>query len=61
MGDNKPLSKRFQKMLKQQYQRPLLSGEIEIDEMYIHTGNKGIKKTNHDAEYLKNVEEALIE
>ena len=48
-------------MLKQQYQRPLLSGEIEIDEMYIHTGNNGIKKTNHDAEYLKNVEEELIE
>lgn len=44
------LAKDFKESLNQNTTDPLLQGEIEIDEMYIHAGDKGIKKTNHEHE-----------
>lgn len=44
------LAKDFKKALENNTKDPLLRGEIEIDEMYIHAGSKGIKKTNQEHE-----------
>ena len=44
------LVREFRENLTSKVSDPILSGEIEIDEMYIHAGSKGIKKTNHDSE-----------
>ena len=40
------LAKKFRENLASAAPDPILTGEIEIDEMYIHAGNKGLKKTN---------------
>ena len=39
------LAKAFKESLNQNIQDHLLEGEIEMDEMYIHAGSKGIKKS----------------
>jgi hypothetical protein len=39
---------------------PVLSGDIEIDEMYQSSGNKGLKKNFHEKKDLNYVEEAPI-
>jgi transposase-like protein len=43
------LVKDFKRNLAQNDGDPILTGEVEIDEMYIHAGDKGVKKTkdNH--------------
>jgi hypothetical protein len=46
------LSKDFKEFLAQKSPDPILSGEIEIDEMYHSAGNKGLKKTILDTEVL---------
>jgi transposase-like protein len=38
------LAKDFKESLNQNTLDPLLKGKIEMDEMYIHAGDKGIKK-----------------
>ena len=54
------LAKDFKKCLENNTKDPLLQGKIEIDEMYIYAGDKGIKKTNHEKEEKNNEEEAHI-
>jgi hypothetical protein len=44
------LAKEFRQDLASSAPDPILQGEIELDEMYIHAGNKGIKKTSHQPE-----------
>ena len=44
------LSREFRENLAKNTPDPILSGEVEIDEMYIHAGNKGIKKTPNNLE-----------
>lgn len=44
------LAREFRETLASNVPDPVLSEEIEIDEMYIHAGSKGIKKTNHASE-----------
>lgn len=44
------LVKDFKRNLASSAGDPILTDEVEIDEMYIHTGNKGIKKTSHNLE-----------
>ena len=44
------LAKDFKESLNQKTHNTLLQGEIEMDEMYIHAGSKGIKKKNHGEE-----------
>ena len=52
------LSKEFKEYLEKNTKNPVLSGKIEIDEMYQSSGNKGLKKTPHDAEASNKEEEA---
>jgi transposase-like protein len=47
----------FRENLLKKHQNPKLKDEIEIDEMYISAGTKGIKKTSHEKEALKEEEE----
>jgi transposase-like protein len=42
------LAKKFRENLAVSAPDPILTGEIEIDEMYIRAGDKGLKKTNQD-------------
>lgn len=42
------LAREFRENLAKNAADPILTGKIEIDEMYIHAGNKGIKKTSHN-------------
>jgi transposase-like protein len=44
------LVKDFKRNLAENDGDPILTGEVEIDEMYIHAGNKGIKKTPNNLE-----------
>lgn len=44
------LAREFRETLASTVSDPVLSGEIEMDEMYIHAGSKGIKKTNRGLE-----------
>ncbi|MDP3065117.1 MAG: transposase [Methanobacteriaceae archaeon] len=44
------LSKDFKECLAKKSPDPILSGDIEIDEMYYSAGEKGLKKTNPDEE-----------
>lgn len=46
------LSKDFKECLAKKTRDPVLSGEIEIDEMYQSTGQKGVKKKNQEQEDL---------
>lgn len=41
------LAREFRQNLAKNAPNPILIGEVEIDEMYIHAGSKGIKKTPH--------------
>ena len=52
------LSKEFKEYLEKNTKNPVLSGKIEIDEMYQSSGNKGLKKTPHDTKASNNEEEA---
>lgn len=49
-GTINSLVKDFKRNLAQNDHDPILTGEVEIDEMYIHAGEKGIKKTPHNLE-----------
>lgn len=44
------LVREFRETLASKVSDPVLFGEIEIDEMYIHAGSKGVKKTIHEKE-----------
>jgi transposase-like protein len=52
------ISKEFKDCLENNTKNPVLSGEIEIDEMYQSSGDKGLKKTIHDSEASNKEEEA---
>jgi hypothetical protein len=52
------LSKEFKEYLEKNTKDPVLSGKIEIDEMYQSSGDKGLKKTIQDAEASNKEEEA---
>ena len=47
------LAKKFKQTLKNNTHDPILQGKIEIDEMYIHAGSKGIKKNEPRQRGLK--------
>lgn len=51
------IAKKFKKSLLDKHENPKIDGEIEIDEMYISAGTKGIKKTSLGKEDLKEEEE----
>lgn len=42
------LAKEFRRNLASSAPDPVLKGEVEIDEMYIHAGSKGVKKTQNN-------------
>lgn len=42
------LVREFRRNLASSASDPILQGEVEIDEMYIHAGSKGFKKKNRD-------------
>ena len=44
------ISKDFKECLAKKSANPILSGDIEIDEMYYSAGDKGLKKTIHESE-----------
>lgn len=44
------LAKEFKEKVAEKSEDPILSKDIEIDEMYYSTGFKGIKKKNHEKE-----------
>lgn len=53
------LAKEFRENLAEKAQDPILTEEIEIDEMYYSAGDKGLKKTTHDEEDLNKEAEEL--
>lgn len=50
----------FRENLLKNHKNPQLEDEIEIDEMYVSAGNKGIKKTSHEKEDLNSEVEEHI-
>lgn len=50
----------FRENLLKKHDNPKLENEVEIDEMYVSAGNKGIKKTFQEREDLKEEEEEHI-
>ena len=49
---------KFKEYLDKNTKDPVLSGKIEIDEMYQSSGDKGLKKTIHDIGALNKEKEA---
>lgn len=55
------IADKFRTSILKNNENPNISGEIEFDEMYISSGDKGVKKTFREKEALKDEEEGLIQ